>query len=153
MALPPGATGPTGTVQSESFYEGLIKQQFGAAAASKYASLYSQYQAQVPPTATESTAYEIFNPYFSALAAGAGVDAAAQTVTSAVANVAKTTATTTAGLGGIFSGFFQANIWIRVTEAVLGLVLIAIGLSRITKAVPIATSIAKKAGAVGAVAA
>lgn len=144
MSKQPGTPGPTGTLQNEAFYQGLIKQQFGQAAAAKYASLYKQLQSKFPPTPTESTAYEIFNPYFAALVAGEGIDAAAQAVSSAVAGVSTVTATTALNLpfSGIFSGFFQANIWIRVGEVLLGLVLVAVGISRLTNSVPIANQIA-----------
>jgi hypothetical protein len=37
---------------------------------------------------------------------------------------------------------FQANIWMRVGEVVLGLILIAIGVAELTHAVPVATKIA-----------
>src|SRR5215469_14621935 len=67
--------------------EGLIRQQFGTAAADKYAQLYSQLKGSFPATASESTAYQIFNPYFAALVAGAGVAGAAQAVGSGVAQV------------------------------------------------------------------
>lgn len=49
------------------------------------------------------------------------------------------------GIGALF----QASIWIRVGEVVLGLVLLAVGLARITHALPIATAVARKAGTVG----
>lgn len=38
---------------------------------------------------------------------------------------------------------FQANIWIRVGEVALGLILIAVGVAKLTNAVPAATKIAK----------
>ena len=41
------------------------------------------------------------------------------------------------------AGLFQANIWMRVGEVVLGIVLIAVGVAQLTHAVPLATSIAK----------
>jgi hypothetical protein len=41
------------------------------------------------------------------------------------------------------AGLFQGNIWMRVGEVVLGIVLIAIGVAELTHAVPIATTIAK----------
>jgi len=40
----------------------------------------------------------------------------------------------------------QAKFWERAGEIVLGIILISIGLARLTRAVPIATAIAKKAG-------
>lgn len=46
-------------------------------------------------------------------------------------------------LNSFFSNLSNANTWLRVGEVVLGIVLIAVGLARMTNAVPIATSIAK----------
>jgi Ni/Co efflux regulator RcnB len=39
--------------------------------------------------------------------------------------------------------------WIRIGEALFGLVLIAVGTARITRALPVATSIARTVGAAG----
>lgn len=50
------------------------------------------------------------------------------------------------GLGAVgefVKGLGQASTWLRVGEGVLGLVLIAVGVARLTHAVPVATSIAK----------
>lgn len=47
-----------------------------------------------------------------------------------------------AQVGSFFGALSQGATWIRVAEGLLGLVLIAIGLARITHAVPIATKIA-----------
>ena len=40
------------------------------------------------------------------------------------------------------AGLFQGNLWLRVAEVALGLLLIAIGLAKLTNAVPIATTVA-----------
>ncbi|GAA0286827.1 hypothetical protein GCM10009527_097920 [Actinomadura nitritigenes] len=64
-----------------------------------------------------------------------------------------TLAATAAGLNvtyDVLKPLFQANIWIRVGEVALGIILIAVGLARITNAIPIATKIAKTAGMVAA---
>jgi hypothetical protein len=53
-----------------------------------------------------------------------------------------------AAIGDFFSRLTQANTWLRVAEGALGIILIAIGLARLTHAVPVATQIAKTAGAV-----
>lgn len=53
-----------------------------------------------------------------------------------------------AAIGDFFARLGQPNTWIRAGEVVLGLILIAVGLARITKAVPVATKIAKTVGAV-----
>lgn len=47
-----------------------------------------------------------------------------------------------AAIGDFFGRLSQGATWIRVAEGLLGIVLIAIGLARITHAVPIATKIA-----------
>lgn len=48
----------------------------------------------------------------------------------------------TAGITDFLGRLTQAATWLRVAEVALGLVLIAVGLARITHAVPIATKIA-----------
>lgn len=53
-----------------------------------------------------------------------------------------------AQIGDFFAALGQASTWVRVGEVVLGLILVAVGVARITKAVPIATKVAKTAGAV-----
>lgn len=52
-------------------------------------------------------------------------------------------------IGKFFSELGQANTWIRAGEVVLGLILIAVGVARITHAVPVATKIAKAVGTKG----
>ena len=72
------------------------------------------------------------------------------------------TTTTPAGTGGsaisnanggnplnsVFSVLQSGNLWLRIGEGILGIVLIAIGIAKLTNAVPIATKVAKTAGAV-----
>jgi hypothetical protein len=41
------------------------------------------------------------------------------------------------------AGLFQANIWIRAGEIALGIILIAVGVAKLTNAVPIASKIAR----------
>lgn len=53
-----------------------------------------------------------------------------------------------AAIGDFFARLTQASTWIRVGEVVLGLILIAVGVARITHAIPAATRIAKGVGAV-----
>jgi hypothetical protein len=52
-----------------------------------------------------------------------------------------------AGLTGLLANLTSANLWIRVGEIAVGLILLAVGLARLTDAVPVATQIAKTAGA------
>lgn len=70
------------------------------------------------------------------LAAGLGGGGAA---VGALATSAATTATT---LGSIFSVFQDASLWLRIGEGLLGIVLIAVGVAKLTGAVPAATKIA-----------
>jgi hypothetical protein len=49
-------------------------------------------------------------------------------------------------IGAFFSSLGQANTWIRVGEALLGLILISVGVAHMTHAVSVATKIAKTAG-------
>lgn len=53
-------------------------------------------------------------------------------------------------IGDFFGRLDEANLWIRVGEVVLGLILAAVGLARLTHAVPAATQVAKTVGAVAA---
>ena len=48
-----------------------------------------------------------------------------------------------ATVGDFFTRLGQANTWIRVGEVILGLVLISVGVAKLTNAVPVATQIAK----------
>lgn len=45
-------------------------------------------------------------------------------------------------VGNFFNELGQANVWIRVGEVVLGLILITVGIAKMTNAVPIATKVA-----------
>src|SRR5271170_2027071 len=50
-------------------------------------------------------------------------------------------------IGTFFGSLGEANTWVRVGQVVLGLILVAVWVARITHAVPIATQVAKVAGA------
>ncbi len=50
--------------------------------------------------------------------------------------------TVATGSSSPIAGLFQGNLWLRVGEVVLGLLLIAIGVAELTHAVPAATAIA-----------
>lgn len=45
-------------------------------------------------------------------------------------------------IGAFFSSLGEANTWLRVGEVALGLILIAVGVAKLTNAVPLATKIA-----------
>lgn len=54
-------------------------------------------------------------------------------------------------IGDFFGLLTQSNTWIRLGQIVLGVILVAVGLARVTHAVPAATKIAKTVGAVGVI--
>lgn len=53
-----------------------------------------------------------------------------------------------ASVTDFLSRLTQASTWLRVAEVGIGIVLLAIGIARVTRSVPVATKIAKTAGAV-----
>lgn len=53
-----------------------------------------------------------------------------------------------AAIGDFFGRLTEGSTWVRVGEVVLGLILLAVGVARITHAVPAATRLAKTVGAV-----
>lgn len=66
--------------------------------------------------------------------------AAAQTAKDAANAAGKLTGLN--AIGDFFSRLTQSNTWLRIGEGVLGIILIAVGIARMTHAVPIATKIA-----------
>ena len=54
-----------------------------------------------------------------------------------------------AAIGDFFQRLTQANTWVRIGEGILGLILLAVGIARITHAVPVATKVAKAVGTKG----
>jgi hypothetical protein len=68
-----------------------------------------------------------------------GKTAAGQAAVKAAAPVGGITA-----IGDFFGRLTERNTWIRIAEVALGIILIAVGLTRMTHAVPIATAIAAK---------
>lgn len=48
-----------------------------------------------------------------------------------------------AAIGDFFHRLAEGNTWIRIGEGLLGIILIALGIARMTHAVPVATQIAK----------
>lgn len=90
------------------------------------------------PFATEAQAQKAQNPKPSPENPAAPV---IQGVTNSVPGLSQ--------IGTFFSSLGQANTWIRVGEVLLGFILIAVGLARITHAVPIATKVATAVGTKG----
>jgi hypothetical protein len=92
---------------------------------------------------------------FGAGAAGGPFDwdqAKAYAAHSSGSGVLHGTAGPVSGVNDFLTRLTEKSTWIRVGEVVLGLILIAVGLARITHAVPVATKIAKTVGAAGVMA-
>lgn len=71
----------------------------------------------------------------------AGVQAGAGNIPNPLAGLA--------AIGDFFQRLTQASTWIRVAEVLLGLILLAAGTARITRAIPAATRIAAAVGTKG----
>ena len=154
MALPPGASRDQ-QVQNLATY---IERKVPGAQGQQLASEYENY-ASAHPNITAASAY--LGWLFSAVGHGLGKSLqdilglsaknAQQIAEGTGAGLDKTGQALQGGLAGIgdfFARLTEASTWERVGTAALGLILIAIGLARITKAVPVATKIAKTVGAV-----
>jgi hypothetical protein len=122
----------------------------------------AQAQARAKMAITYGGEQALYGPYASEAAAKAAVaSGAAQPQQTGSPNVIGTGGNKTslpnpltglAAIGDFFGRLTQGNTWIRIGEGLLGLVLIAVGIARITHAIPVATSIAKTVGAAGVVA-
>lgn len=154
MALPPGSSRDQQVQNLAAYIERKVPGQQGVQLASQYESYASAHQ-----NITASSAYlgwllsavghglgkslqdilglSAKNAQQIAQGTGAGLDKTGQALQGGLA-----------GIGDFFARLTEASTWIRVGEVVLGLILIAVGLARITKAVPVATKIAKTVGAV-----
>jgi hypothetical protein len=146
----------------ETYYQNLFTSEWGAAAGTAYAA----YNAAHPQDNASTNADD-----FAELVAVKGLDAAiASATTTAVSTEvggvegAALGAAHAAGyltnpldylkdIGGFFDDLGSGNLWLRIGQVVLGLILIAVGVAELTHAVPIATHVAKTVGATAAVAA
>jgi hypothetical protein len=116
----------------------------------------AQAQAQANLAVEQLGGTNLSGPYATKAAAQAAVKAGKVNKGTSVGQNPNPGTTTGINLGNAIPGltdianFFdrlgEANTWIRVGEVILGLVLIAAGIAKITHAVPIATDVAKAAG-------
>lgn len=149
------------TAGTENYYQGIFTQYWGAAAGTAYAS----WNAKNPSQSADANAHT-----FMAMVLAQGLAKAIQSVgtfvgsslPSAITNAASNT-TAVKGAGAVesaltaipdfLSRLTSANLWERIGEVVLGLILVAVGVAHITHAVPIATKIAGKVAEVAPLAA
>lgn len=160
---PTGAAPPTlGLLtEPESYYQQIFTQYWGASAGSAYASWNAKNSQTTAGTNAQT---------FMLMVTEQGLTKAIQAVgtfvgsslPAATANAASST-TAVKGAGAVesaltaipdfISRLTSANLWERIGEVVLGLILVAVGVAHITHAVPIATAVAKKVAEVAPLAA
>lgn len=144
VAVPAGGVGSGTSLQT---YAADFERKFpGHDAGAGFLAYAQEHPNLTPAEAASAFALEI---------AFSGVDTAVQSAISKLAQVLKSTGPAAAaagslpGLSGVaaigdfFNRLGQASTWIRVGEVVLGLILLAVGIAKITNAVPIATKVAK----------
>jgi hypothetical protein len=146
----------------ETYYQNLFTSQWGAAAGTAYAAYNAAHPGSSPVANADA---------FAELVAVKGLGNAIASVTSATVSTeaggiegAALGAAHAAGylsnpldylksVAGFFEDLASGNLWLRIGEVVLGLILIAVGVAELTHAVPIATQVARTVGATAAVAA
>jgi hypothetical protein len=145
----------------ETYYQNLFTSEWGTAAGTAYAAYNAAHPGSSPAANADA---------FAELVAVQGLDTAIATVTPAAVNTevggvegAARGAAQAAGflsnpldylkdIGGFFDDLTSGNLWLRIGEVVLGLILIAVGVARLTHAIPAATQVAKTVGATAALA-
>lgn len=156
MAAPALAANAT-EAQALAYLSANFKNTYTNAASTPYqgknASQIYAYLKGESPSATPYQLAQLTADLLLSSALGGTIGAAASTAGQAIGDVATGVSTASFlpswadGLANLLGDLENGALWLRVAEGVLGIVLIAIGLARITKAVPVATKIAKTAGA------
>lgn len=121
----------------------------GDSALQMYQALRAAYPASTP-LQRGATVYKawLVNGLGSAVQKIVGADSAALGATATGIQTASYVPSWSDGLAELLANLASGALWIRVGEVALGLILVAVGLARVTSAVPVATRIAKTAGAV-----
>lgn len=146
----------------ETYYQNLFASEWGTAAGTAYAA----YNTAHPQNSAAANADD-----FAELVLVKGVDGAIASATSTAVSTevggvegAARGAAQAAGfltspldylkdIAGFFDDLTSGNLWLRIGQVVVGLILIAVGVAELTHAVPIATHVARTVGATAAVAA
>jgi hypothetical protein len=101
-------------------------------------------------TEAEASAYSVSKGGAGSAGPTATTSKAADAAVSTASNVTNLAIPGVSQIGTFFSSLGEANTWIRFGEVVLGLILLGIGVARLTHAIPVATQVAKTVGAVAA---
>jgi len=146
--------------QPEAYYQALFAAHWGAAAGTAYASWNAKNPANDAFTNAQTFILMVTEQglakaiqavgTFVAQVPGAVADAASNTTAVKGAGAVESALT---AVPDFLSRLTSANLWERVGEVIIGLILIAVGVAHITHAVPIATKIAKKVAEVAPLAA
>lgn len=126
-----------------SFFAALFDQNFPGKGAGTAYTNYANAQFARDPTISPYLAAKAFALIIATKGLAAGLAAGATATGTAAGQAAKSGFGSTALTSlNPLAGLFQPNLWLRVGEVMLGLILIAIGVAQLTHAVPIATKIA-----------
>lgn len=112
-----------------------------------YSALYSYIEAQNPSAAPHDIAVAVADLLLSsavgsAIGQGAGEAAGAVAASATGIETAQYLPSWAVPFADFLGVLENGNTWLRIAEGILGVVLIAVGLARLTHAVPIATKIA-----------
>jgi hypothetical protein len=140
--------------QPESYYQQLFTAHWGSAAGTAYAAwnaknpagdAYANAQSYMVMVATQGLAKAIASV---GTFVGSSVPTAVADAASGSTLVKGTGAIENAltAIPDFISRLTSANLWERIGEVVLGLILVAVGVAHITHAVPLATKVAKTVG-------
>jgi hypothetical protein len=141
--------------QPEAYYQQLFAAHWGAAAGTAYASWNAKNPANDAYTNAQSFMVMVTTQGIARAIATVGTFVGSSLPNAAAGALANTSAVKGAGavesaltaVPDFLSRLTSANLWERIGEVVIGLILICVGVAHITHAVPIATHIAKSVGA------
>jgi hypothetical protein len=117
-------------------YSAIVQADVNAVRVAGYTADAAAFDAYFSDPAAVSVTFDQFGKALGTFEVGAN---ALPGVSQGVVNAAGTALTSLNPLAGLF----QANLWIRVGQVALGLILIAVGVAKMTNAVPAATKIAR----------
>lgn len=134
--------------QSESYYQAIFTQHWGAAAGKAYAAYNAANPSNTPYTNAKLFEASVFAQGLAKAIAQAG-GVVAQVPGAAAKGAANAVSTLTSPLSGIaaigdfFQRLTQASTWIRAAEVLLGLGLIIVGLAELAKGTSVGRAAAK----------
>lgn len=135
-----GSDGKKGSALTALDSQGATGTTIGAQWLSWYAASYAQHGSTITILEYEEAFLTLYAEAQTAGDLGAGV-AGGLAAGGAMAQSAATTSTQL--FSGLLNVLQSGSLWLRIGEGVLGIVLIAVGVAKLTGAVPVATKIAR----------